>query len=92
MSTEEPELMTAHLLERQVLGGEPFYYLCGCFGVITSVHPNNHSWVQVQLRALGALCAPDAHDFAPLGYAGGGWHWRDGTRITLGEWDHPHAR
>lgn len=74
----------AKALEREILGGEPFHYPCGCFGVVTSRHPNHPEFVQV--RRLVDHCPSGTHDFVPAGCQGGGWHKRDGSRIPLEEW------
>lgn len=75
---------SAKALEQEILGGEPFYYPCGCFGVVTSVHPNHPDFVQV--RHLVDNCPPDVHVWAPPGCQGGGWYKRNGSRILFEEW------
>lgn len=83
----------AKALEREILGGEPFYYPCDCFGVIVEVHKHNANWVRVRrtascgwLRSMfGTSPKTRCYHLTPDGYVLS-WRRRDGGLITASEW------
>lgn len=81
---------TARALEEAILGGEPFNYPCGCFGVILKVHEWNANWVNVERRVSCSLRTRLRNGTAKLHYtppdAVALWRKRDGTFITKDEW------
>lgn len=87
----------AKALEKEILGGEPFYYSCGCFGVIVEVHKHNANWVRVYRTSscgwVRRLCyglgtgvrVVSCKHMTPDGYVRD-WRKRDGGLITVSEW------
>lgn len=72
----------ASALEEAILGGEPFHFACGCFGVIIEVHEYNADWVHVERRKD---CALYQHDFPSRAIPH--WRKRNGDFILEDEWN-----
>lgn len=85
----------AAALVRDILGGEPFNYPCGCFGVIVEVYKWNANWVRVQRLVscdwVRRLCetpirrGPARHGTPATCVQQ--WRTRDGDFITQEEWN-----
>jgi hypothetical protein len=87
------DLDIARALELEILGGEPFNYPCGCFGVIVEVHKYNADWVRVMRKRTCGQVFVQRHrgefrqqhltpaSYVPL------WRKRNGDFISEAEWD-----
>lgn len=81
---DDSDLAVAKAMEKEILGGDPFYYPCGCFGVVFSVHKYNADWVELARRTWcrGSWCQLPVPDGCVTL-----WRKRDGAFITEKEWD-----